>query len=479
VILVLEQPDRVDAARIQRLRLSADPDAPRLHLQRERAKRHDGPLGPFFRRLATDLPGGAVIEVAPVRADRIALVEVRGAAAGERRALVLELFGRRANLVLLGPGDRVIDVLVPPPSDKESPRLAPGALWQPPVGRTQDPGPALAACLPAPPDPEIPAPLSWRVESALGGQADLARRAREVRDLTGRLERRAEKARGLVRGLEARLAATGEIERLRSDGELLKANLPALKRGMSEAIVEDFFAPDAPPRRVEMDPRLSPSENVERIFERARKLERSRASVETELEIARRRARDLSALLARAADPASEPADVEQAAIDGGLLEKRQPDSERAKQKEVAPRLPYRIFLASRGGEIRVGRSARDNDALTFRHSKGSDLWLHTADAPGSHVVLVLQKGAAADSEEMVDAAHLAVHFSPLKGAGRARVHVASRKEVHKPRGAKPGLVQLSGGKILDVRMQPERLRRLLGQRGTAPEGASAPPETD
>jgi hypothetical protein len=55
VIFVLEQPDRVDAARIQRLRLSADPDAPRLHLQRERAKRHDGPLGPFFRRLATEL----------------------------------------------------------------------------------------------------------------------------------------------------------------------------------------------------------------------------------------------------------------------------------------------------------------------------------------------------------------------------------------------------------------------------------------
>ncbi len=317
------------------------------------------------------------------------------------------------------------------------------------------------------------------MESALGGQADLARRAREVRDLTGRLERRVEKARGLVRGLEARLAATAEIDRLRSDGELLKASLGALKRGMSEVVVADFFAPEAPQRRVELDPRLSPHENVERIFERARKLERSRASVETELEIARRRERDLTALLARAADPASDPAHLEQEAIEGGLLEKRQPDSERAKQKEPAPRLPYRAFASSRGGEIRVGRSARDNDALTFRHSKGSDLWLHTADAPGSHVVLVLQKGAAPDSEEMVDAAHLAVHFSPLKGASRARVHVALRKEVHKPRGAKPGLVQLSGGKILDVRMQPERLRRLLGQRGSAPGGSSTPSETD
>ena len=64
---------------------------------------------------------------------------------------------------------------------------------------------------------------------------------------------------------------------------------------------------------------------------------------------------------------------------------------------------------------------------------------------------------------ELLDAAHLAVHFSPLEGATKARVHVAPRKLVHKPRGAKPGLVTLSGGKVLDLRLQPERLQRLLG----------------
>jgi predicted ribosome quality control (RQC) complex YloA/Tae2 family protein len=85
--------------------------------------------------------------------------------------------------------------------------------------------------------------------------------------------------------------------------------------------------------------------------------------------------------------------------------------------------------------------------------------------------VLVLRKGADPDSDELIDAAHLAVHYSPMRGAGRVRVHVAHRKDVHKPRGAKAGLVQLSGGKILDVRMQPDRLRRLLGSRERAAEG--------
>ena len=115
--------------------------------------------------------------------------------------------------------------------------------------------------------------------------------------------------------------------------------------------------------------------------------------------------------------------------------------------------------------EVRVGRRAKDNDSLTLRHARGNDVWLHTADAPGSHVVLRVGTNAEPDAEDLLDAAHLAVHFSPLRDSARAKVHVARRKEVHKPRGAKPGLVTLSGGRILDVRMQPERLARLLRAR--------------
>jgi predicted ribosome quality control (RQC) complex YloA/Tae2 family protein len=461
VLIVLETGGK---PAILRLRCSADPDAPRLHLQRARVDRHDGPLGPFFRRLEKELAGGTVAGVAPVRSDRIAILEVRDGPSGERRALLLELFGRRANLVLVGPGDRILDVLVPPPEDKEAPRLAAGHAWSPPPGRAGEPGPALAEVLGAGGQLTGDAPLSALVEDALGGQAGAARRAREARDLAERLERRLGKARGLVRGLEARRSAVDEIDKLRRDGEVLKANLAALRRGLDSIELADPFDPDGPPRRIELDPGLSPRANLERLFARAKKLERSRASVESELGIAARKAARLAELVGLVRDGADEPAAIEARAIEEGLLEPRQAAPPK-KRPEPGPRLPYRAFEGARGSEIRVGRTARDNDDLTFRHAKGSDLWLHTADTPGSHVVLVLSKGADPDSEELIDAAHLAVHYSPLRDSGRARVHVARRKEVHKPRGAKPGLVQLSGGRILDVRMQPDRLRRLLGTR--------------
>ena len=462
VVLVLEGPAK---SRILRLRLSADPDAPRLHLQRERVERHAGPVGPFFRRIAEDLAGATVTGLDPVRSDRVAILEVRDAPSGERRAVVLELFGRRANLVLLGPADRILEVLVPPPEGKAEPRLAPGRAWIPQPGRPGEEGPALREALASTVvEPGATAPLSFLVEAALGGQAGEARRAREARDLAERLERRLGKARGLVAGLEARASAASEIDRLRRDGEILKANLARLARGLDSIELEDPFEPGAPPRRIELDPRLSPRKNFERHFERAKKLERSRATVEGELAIAREKERELSAILDLARAPGGDPAALEQRAIDAGVLEPKQAAAPR-RRAEPAPRLPYRSFEGARGGEIRVGRSAKDNDDLTFRHAKGSDLWLHTADAPGSHVVLVLDKGSDPDSEELIDAAHLAVHYSPLRGAGRARVHDARRKEVHKPRGATAGLVQLSGGRILDLRVQPDRLRRLLGSR--------------
>ncbi|HVS20053.1 MAG TPA: NFACT RNA binding domain-containing protein, partial [Planctomycetota bacterium] len=287
--------------------------------------------------------------------------------------------------------------------------------------------------------------------------------------LRSRLERRRERAASLVAGLEQRAVAAAGAERVRLDGELLKLALGTLRRGLEQVTLVDVYADDATERVLALDPRRTPHENVELYFERYKKLARAEESVALELARAREKHAALAALLAALDAPDSDPAALEARALADGLLDERQQADPR-KRRAPEPRKPYRVFSALRGSEVRVGRSAKDNDALTLRHSRGNDLWLHTADAPGSHVVLRLERGAEADPEEQLDAAHLAVHFSPLRDAARANVHVALRKAVHKPRGAKPGLVTLSGGRILSVRMQPERLARLLGRERHAPE---------
>ncbi len=476
-----------DGEGVLRVRLSAAGDGPRLHLQHGRVERHQGPLGPFFRALGEALPGAALARLEQPRGDRLARLVFDSAARPPRASLVAELTGRHANLVLLDGSERVLELLHAPPARAGArPRLKRGEPWQPPPGSPPaDPGPPLAEALPDPgpaPRARAQAPLSWRVEAALGGGAERADRERARRDLAKRLERRLGRARGLVSGLEQRRAAASEVDQVRRTGELLKGNLDRLRRGMESVEVVDWFDPAQPTVRIELDPKRGPRENLERLFERARKLERSAKALEREADLAARRVAALEDLLARLAHEDADPAALETEAVAAKLVDAL--DTERGKRvQRAAPRLPYKRFQSTSGADLLVGRTARDNDVLTFRVARGNDLWLHTADSPGSHVILRLERGAEPHPEDLLDGAHLAVYFSPLRGATRASIHMAPRKLVHKPRGAPAGLVTLSGGRTREVRLEPDRLARLLageraapGEDGESPGNREAPP---
>ena len=477
LLLVLAPADPA-LGEVLRLRLSADPEAARVQLQIASVKRHEGPSDPFFQQLEEELAGSRLHALEQVRSDRVVRLAFRreGEPAGE---LVAELTGRHANLIRLDRAARVSRVLVPPtPGKAGAARLAAGASYTLPGGRREgapDAGPSLLESYATSPDEgrlARLAPLSARVEHALGGRTASRQEEEGRREILRRLEHRLARARALVLGLEERQRSCAAAERLRQDGELLLAHLGAIPRGASEIELPDSFQPDSPPRRIALDPGLAPRRNAEKLFARYKKLVRTAERLPEELELARETVRELEPWLERAA--AEPPEELERAAIAAGFLTEPPPaPGPRAKKPE--PRLPYLRFQGARGSEIRVGRNARDNDELTFRAARGNDLWLHTADSPGSHVVLRLERNAEPDPEEVLDAAHLAAHFSPLRGSTRVDVHVARQKEVKKPRKAPPGLVTLAGGKTLRLRIEPERLARLLSTRGRAP-GAEADP---
>jgi predicted ribosome quality control (RQC) complex YloA/Tae2 family protein len=447
------------------VRLSADDACARLHVQHARTSRHDGPLGPFFRACEQELAGAECARVSQLRGDRIALLEFRRTRAGRARTLVLELLGRRATLALLDENEQILAALDPPRGHKAV-RVQVGLRYQPPPAPrepTADGASLLESLATEARVPASDAPLSQRVELVLGA-AQIAARAAELRDaLRDRLAKKRAKTEQFLKGLEVRRTACAGAERVREDGEILKANLERVPRGATRVELPDWFSGDASATRaIELDAKLSPHANAERIFQRYHKLLRTAEELGTDVARGARTLGLLDALLARV--DAEDPAALEREALAAGALEAPQQAPKRA--PPPAARLPYKIHRAASGAEIWVGRSAEDNDELSLKHARGNDVWLHTADSPGSHIVLRVEKGAEPAPEDVLDAAHLAVHFSPLRGARKAAVHVARAKEVHKPRGAKPGLVHLSGGKTLHLRVDEERLRRLLDTRG-------------
>jgi predicted ribosome quality control (RQC) complex YloA/Tae2 family protein len=119
--------------------------------------------------------------------------------------------------------------------------------------------------------------------------------------------------------------------------------------------------------------------------------------------------------------------------------------------------------LSSDGFEILVGRTANDNDQLTFKIAKPNDVWLHAADYGGSHVVVRNGTRKEIPHRTLTEAAQLAAYFSQAKKNAKADVSYTERKFVSKIKGAKPGLVRLQRFKNIVVEPK-ESATRVVAQ---------------
>ena len=68
-------------------------------------------------------------------------------------------------------------------------------------------------------------------------------------------------------------------------------------------------------------------------------------------------------------------------------------------------------FISSSGFDIYVGKNNTQNDYLTLKFAASNDLWFHTKDIPGSHVIL-RTGGRVPDEIDLIEAANLAAYFS-------------------------------------------------------------------
>src|ERR1041384_6318052 len=106
----------------------------------------------------------------------------------------------------------------------------------------------------------------------------------------------------------------------------------------------------------------------------------------------------------------------------------------------------------SEGREVLIGKGARENDELTFDVASPEDFWLHVAEYSGSHVVVRNPgKEKQLDDSILVKAAQLAAYFSQARNSSKVEVHYTKRRNVTKPRRAKPGLVRLLEFKSIKV----------------------------
>ena len=253
-----------------------------------------------------------------------------------------------------------------------------------------------------------------------------------------------------IRRLERSLEHTGKAEQHTEraegwelTGNVLLANLHGMQRGQEEIELTDWEGTEF---KIKLDPKMTPAENAERYFRKARGARNEIDHAERRAASMRERLKILNTL----------KRNVERAETVKALEEIRNNNTKlfqvkgEAKEKGSAER--FRRFVVEGEHEVYAGKSAANNDELTLRFARPNDIWLHARGASGSHVVLRWHdfKGRP-PKRTLEEAAMVAAYYSGAKNSKLVPVAWTYKKYVRKPKGAAPGSVVMGREEVVLV----------------------------
>lgn len=243
------------------------------------------------------------------------------------------------------------------------------------------------------------------------------------------------------------LAQTAEREELKLKGDLISANLYAIEKGMTEFTCVNFYDENCGEITVKLDPRLTPSQNMQKYYAGYRKADNAEKRLlvqisqgETELAYID----SVSDALSRAVTENDVNELREELAGQGYIR------ASKVKQKPAKPSAPIE-YTSPDGFTVLVGKNNRQNDILTTKTAAKNDIWLHTKDITGSHVI-IRTEGEQVPDDTIYFAARVAAAHSKAKNSAQVPVDYVPVKYVKKPAGAKPGMVIFTNNRTLYVK---------------------------
>lgn len=256
------------------------------------------------------------------------------------------------------------------------------------------------------------------------------------------------------------LAECGEREVFRVCGDLINANIYQLEKGMTVCTLDDFYTGEK--REIKLDARLTPSQNAQKYYAEYRKLDTAEKML---TELIKKGADDLVYLDSVLDCISRNESEQELGEIRRELREQGfiRGGKDKTDDKRKKPSEPMK-FRSTDGFEILVGKNNRQNDQLTLKTAKATDIWLHTKDIAGSHVI-IRTDGRTPSEQTIFEAAQLAAFHSKGKSGSGVPVDYVAVKFVKKPAGAKPGMVIFTNNKTLYVTPSEELVKRLSAGR--------------
>ncbi|WP_369902966.1 NFACT family protein [Bacillus manliponensis] len=240
-------------------------------------------------------------------------------------------------------------------------------------------------------------------------------------------------------------------------GELLTANMYAVQRGQTEVEVIDYYDENGATVTISLDPLKSPSDNAQRYFQKYQKAKNSVTIVNEQIEKTKEEIVYFDSLLQQMEAASSKDIEeIREELAEEGYM--RQRKTKNMKKKPTKPVLDK--YIASDGTEIFVGKNNKQNDYLTNKFARRDEIWLHTKDIPGSHVVI---RSIEPSEETLLEAAKLAAYFSKAKDSGSVPVDYTKIRHVKKPSGSKLGFVTYDNQQTVYVTPDADTVMKLKG----------------
>ncbi|MDE6585250.1 MAG: NFACT family protein [Clostridia bacterium] len=256
----------------------------------------------------------------------------------------------------------------------------------------------------------------------------------EKRKLLSMLSSVVKKVEKRLATIEQKLFDCRDMENVRLKGELITANIYAVKRGDDSFEAVNYYDENCGKIKIELDKSLSPADNAQRYFKRYAKLKRTAATVNEQRGETVTRLDYLKSIISHvnAAENLCDFEEIKEELKADGIIK------EQEKKKKIDAALPFRTYEKD-GFTIYAGRNNVQNDRL-LKSISASDLWLHTQGYHSSHVA-VITGGKTLPDGVLLAAAEICAYYSDGRGGSKIPVDYTQRKFVKKPPKSNAGFV--------------------------------------
>ncbi|MFC4320241.1 Rqc2 family fibronectin-binding protein [Litchfieldia salsa] len=285
-------------------------------------------------------------------------------------------------------------------------------------------------------DRKVFSTLSEMLDRFYYGKAERDRVKQQGNDLERFISNERNKNIKKIVKLKKTLDDAGKADRYKLFGELVTANMYSIVRGSKEIEVVNYYTEDQETILIPLNPQKSASDNAQQFFQKYQKAKNSISIVEDQIKKTEEEISYFDTLYQQieSASP-KDLQEIREELIEEGYLRSRQQKN----KKQPKPQKPVlEKYTSSDGTDILVGKNNKQNEFLTNKLAARDDIWLHTKDIPGSHVVI---KSKEPSDETILEAANLAAYFSKAKHSASVPVDYTLIRHVKKPNGSKPGYV--------------------------------------